>query len=478
MDRGQIITFYSYKGGVGRSMMLANVAWLLASNGFRVLAVDWDFEAPGLSSYFRPFLDGRMLATTEGLLDLFVDHVDRSKSLFPLMGDVPPQPPRIDLSRHVVPVAWTFPSAGRLDLLPSGKPGPAYDRRAAGFDWVHFYERCRGHDFIESLKTSFRTTYDYILVDSRTGIGDTSGICTVQIPDTLVVCFTFSRQSIEGAARIMEAVETQREHLPIAGAPLRIFPVPTRVEAVERDMLESARQRVAATFGKFLRHLPVGDSSGYWNDVEVPYVPFYGYHEILCAFGDRPGSPLSILASTERICRYLTDRHELLAPELLDRTRAQVLEAFTQAIEVKPLESSCFISYSGKDAAFAEKLHGDLQQAGVRCWFAPHDMPIGAKMRVEIDRAIRDHDRVVLILSEDALSSSWVEKEVEAAFGRETITGRTLLLPVRLDAAIMKAELGWAADVRRQRSIGDFTAWQDRLTYQAQLERLLQSLSS
>ena len=44
---GRIITFYSYKGGTGRSMALANVAWLLASNGQRVLAIDWDLEAPG-----------------------------------------------------------------------------------------------------------------------------------------------------------------------------------------------------------------------------------------------------------------------------------------------------------------------------------------------------------------------------------------------------------------------------------------------
>lgn len=40
---------------------------------------------------------------------------------------------------------------------------------------------------------------------------------------------------------------------------------------------------------------------------------------------------------------------------------------------------SCFISYSNKDRTFAERLHTDLQDRGVRCWFAPHDLPIGAK---------------------------------------------------------------------------------------------------
>ena len=41
---------------------------------------------------------------------------------------------------------------------------------------------------------------------------------------------------------------------------------------------------------------------------------------------------------------------------------------------------SCFISYSSKDQAFAERLHTDLQDNGVRCWFAPHDVQGGRKL--------------------------------------------------------------------------------------------------
>src|ERR671929_1102141 len=67
---GEIITFYSYKGGTGRSMALANVAWILASNGKRVLAMDWDLEAPGLHRYFAPFLGDPELDSTPGVIDL------------------------------------------------------------------------------------------------------------------------------------------------------------------------------------------------------------------------------------------------------------------------------------------------------------------------------------------------------------------------------------------------------------------------
>ena len=54
---GQIVTFYSFKGGTGRTMALANVAWILAANGKRVLIADWDLESPGLLRFFQPFMD-------------------------------------------------------------------------------------------------------------------------------------------------------------------------------------------------------------------------------------------------------------------------------------------------------------------------------------------------------------------------------------------------------------------------------------
>src|SRR5437899_505885 len=71
LDSGRIITFYSYKGGTGRSMALANLAWIVAASGKRVLAIDWDLEAPGLHRYFRPFLADPDLFETDGLIDTF-----------------------------------------------------------------------------------------------------------------------------------------------------------------------------------------------------------------------------------------------------------------------------------------------------------------------------------------------------------------------------------------------------------------------
>ena len=136
---------------------------------------------------------------------------------------------------------------------------------------------------------------------------------------------------------------------------------------------------------------------------------------------------------------------------------------------------SCFISYSSKDEDFARRLHTDLQNEGVRCWFAPEDMKIGDKIRQRIDESIRIYDKLLLILSENSINSKWVEKEVETAFDKETLT-HTVLFPIRLDNAVMETDMVWGKDIRRTRHIGNFTNWKDHDTYQAGFKRLLRDL--
>jgi hypothetical protein len=110
---------------------------------------------------------------------------------------------------------------------------------------------------------------------------------------------------------------------------------------------------------------------------------------------------------------------------------------------------SCFISYSAKDDDFAKRIHADLQNNGVRCWFAPHDMPIGGKIRDEIDIAIRLRDKVLLVLSENSIKSDWVEDEVDKAYEEERKRGQTVLFPIRLDDAVIDTKEAWAAKLRR-----------------------------
>jgi hypothetical protein len=137
---------------------------------------------------------------------------------------------------------------------------------------------------------------------------------------------------------------------------------------------------------------------------------------------------------------------------------------------------SCFISYSSKDQTFAERVHADLQNKGVRCWFAPHDLPIGAKTIDALDKAIRLQDKVLLILSVDAIASDWVEGEVTTALAEERTRKEVVLVPVRIDDAVMQTSEAWARLLRGQRNIGDFTRWKEHDSYQNSFERLMRDL--
>jgi len=147
---------------------------------------------------------------------------------------------------------------------------------------------------------------------------------------------------------------------------------------------------------------------------------------------------------------------------------------------------SCFISYSTKDQAFADRLHADLQNKGVRCWFAPHDVQGGKKLHEQIDEAIRIYDRLLLILSPHSMNSEWVRTEIAKARKREFAEKRRILFPVRLvdfstlrDWECFDADAGKdSAREIREYFIPDFSNWKDHDSYQQGFEKLLRDLKS
>ncbi len=137
---------------------------------------------------------------------------------------------------------------------------------------------------------------------------------------------------------------------------------------------------------------------------------------------------------------------------------------------------TCFISYSSRNQDFAERLYTDLQSKGVRCWYAPEDMKTGDKIRQRLDESIRLYDKLLLVLSEHSIASSWVEFEVEAALAKEDEKHALVLFPVRLDDAVMQCTTSWAAHLKRMRHITDFTGWKHHDDYQKALTRLFRDL--
>jgi len=324
---GKIVTFYSYKGGTGRSMALANVAWVLASSGRRVLTIDWDLEAPGLHRYFEPFLADKSLERSTGLIDFVRDFATAA-----VMAESTAGPDWYEeysnILAHAVSVEWDFPSGGFLHLVPAGKQDEAYAVRVNSFDWQDFYERLGGGILLEAVKLNLRSVYDFILIDSRTGVSDTSGICTLQMPDELVVCFTLNRQSIYGASSAARTAFGRR-HTASGEPTLKIWPVPARVEAFEKDRLEFASTLARARFSGLVPQLKPEQEDVYWGEIAIGYEPYYAYEEVLATLRDRPRQTASMLARMETIAAYLNDSPLGRTGTVDEVRRAEGLAAFT-----------------------------------------------------------------------------------------------------------------------------------------------------
>ena len=137
---------------------------------------------------------------------------------------------------------------------------------------------------------------------------------------------------------------------------------------------------------------------------------------------------------------------------------------------------SCFIGFDRKDEEFARQLHADLQRHGIRCWFVPVHRKFGNPLRPTLDRQRRLREKLVVILSEACIENEWIGEEVEAALQEEAEANRLVVLPVRLDDAVLQAQDDWAAHLQRVRPIGDFSQWKDAAHYERALQQLLKVL--
>lgn len=142
-------------------MAVANIAILLAKKGLRVLVVDWDLEAPGLHRYFAGL---NTVSSNLGLLDLLLE-----------AGELRALP---DWRKYASEVA--IDDSVSLTMLSAGRFDEEYDKRLLSFDWMHFFQEQDGGAILESLRQHWASGFDITLIDSRTGISDSGGICTVQ----------------------------------------------------------------------------------------------------------------------------------------------------------------------------------------------------------------------------------------------------------------------------------------------------------
>ncbi len=202
------ITFYSFKGGVGRTLALANVATLLSKDrneACRVLVWDFDLGAPGLQNVMQCKWRGKKVG--------FVDYVHS------YLHDAKVN----DIGDYIYET-----SMPRVDILPAGFMGPDYAGKLDDIQWQEIYEEARGFQFIANTKaqiSQLNASYDYVLIDSLTGYSDVGGICVNQLADAVVLIFRLNNQNIDGISKVLRSITESKNEKSLALQPANVIPV-------------------------------------------------------------------------------------------------------------------------------------------------------------------------------------------------------------------------------------------------------------
>jgi cellulose biosynthesis protein BcsQ len=311
-EPGKIITFYSYKGGTGRSMAVANISCLLAKRpenlSRKILIIDWDLEAPGLHRYFTEHLDQIKDLNSPGLIDYFYD-------LKKLLDENPDLYEEIDSKEgfkaldRAIPLEKYIISEllDGIDFLKAGKFDSQYPQLVNSFDWAEFFDKYR--KIFDSFKSLISSKYAYCLIDSRTGLTDISGICSMIMPEKLVTVFTPNIQSLYGLLDLIEkAIEYRRASEDLR--PLAVFPLPCRIELAEKELRDEWRLKYQNEFGTLFRRiyeLERCDLSLYFDQIQLQHVSYYSYGEKIAVLEEYRRDALSLSKAYERFLHYLVD---------------------------------------------------------------------------------------------------------------------------------------------------------------------------
>jgi cellulose biosynthesis protein BcsQ len=325
-----ICTFYSFKGGVGRSMALANVADLMAREGLRVLMIDFDLEAPGLEQFFQ--IDQRQVRKHEGLMDLLLSYKQSmSREVFASMGE----PPFKRLKQNfIVPLYEQLPGGGRLDLLPAGQRDDKeqlarYALSLRTFDWEDFYYNWAGASFFEWMRrTLVPELYDVVLVDSRTGVTEMGGICAYQLADIVVMMCASNYQNVEGVRSVAENFFSSRVQALRRNRPLQAIIVPARVEQRDPELEASFRDRFEQSFNIYLPSALLAEGLTFW-DLRIPYEPRYAFEERVVARPARKDARPEMADAFQNIVRalaLLAEPETALARLAGDRSQRKAVE--------------------------------------------------------------------------------------------------------------------------------------------------------
>ncbi|MBD3308821.1 TIR domain-containing protein [candidate division KSB3 bacterium] len=428
---GHIITFYSFKGGTGRTMTLANIACLLARRqleGNKILMVDWDLEAPGLPWFFanifqEPLADVNTLPPEfqekPGLIDLFYE-LDELTQKAVAKGKEQSEEAALELVQTIelekFIISTEIPG---LDLLKGGRFGEGYSQRVNTFDWEALYNRSPW--LMTALAHRLAEQYRYVLIDSRTGITDTSGICTRIMPEILVIVFTPNRQSLTGVLDLIRRAVTYRKQSDDI-RPLVVFPLPSRIDISQEVFYKDWRygnrdRRIIGYQPQFeevfedVYQLPRCNLKPYFDDAQIQYVSDYAYGEKISVLDPQDGGRLDITKSYEDFLGYLLQYDYPWE------------ESTTKYFDV-------FMVYSAQDKAQVVTIAEKLSQQGLTPWIDIEQLRPGKHWRDNFLEAIFQAESVAMFIGPGG-PEKWQMVELKS-FIRQSIERGIPVIPVLL----------------------------------------------
>lgn len=291
-EPGVVYTFYSFKGGAGRSMALANVATLMARWGYSVLAVDWDLEAPGLERFLGSRSDHvrNLRASRPGIVDLMHSRATDD---------------RLDWRDCVVKIR------DGVSMISAGRDDGEYIANMQRLDFEYLFQEHDLGRYIESLRAEWISLFDFVLIDSRTGVTDMGGICTVHLPDILVLFFTANESSVDGALDVVRRARGAQERLPLDRGRLVAVPVPSRDESRTEyrraaEWKKIFAERFADIYSDWLpREVKAEDAV---ELLRIPYVPYWSFGEPLPVLQEGANDVSSLGYSYSLLARLLASR--------------------------------------------------------------------------------------------------------------------------------------------------------------------------
>jgi len=418
-----ICTFYSFKGGVGRSMALANIAEHLYGRGLKVLMVDFDLEAPGLEKYFqvpRALAKPDEILARRGVIDMLTSYVEL-RSL-PRLGDA--REPVIEpFGEFIVRLYEKNSFGGELSIIPAGRRDggeyTAYAQKLRSFVWDDFYANHDGEAFFEWFRHEAESAAEVVLIDSRTGVSEMSGVCTYQLADAVVMFVAPNRQNLDGTLMMAESLSAPKL-IDERGRPLSLLFVPSRVEYGEARLLDEFAREFKESLSPWTRRWL---EAATFDDLKLIYVPHYAYMEKVAMRESDRASAADLVKGYERIANALAQ---------LDRDDGALRKSFypTAATE---RGARIFISYArGEDEvdSLAQDLALRLGQQ--------HEVFIDRMIRVGVDwvkfieEQMNTADFVIALLSARSVQSEMFIGELRVARQLNKRSGRPVILPIHV----------------------------------------------